>query len=89
MKERNAVEQALLAERRRLAELRALRERVRQRRLQDADWAVVSALASKAIERAKPGQQWVSLELSEEEEALDRQTGGAIGVEDSTPERRR
>jgi hypothetical protein len=72
-----------------LAELRALRKRVEHRRLEDADWAVVSALASKAIEQAEPGQQWVSLELSEEEEALDQRTGAVVGAEDSTPEHRR
>lgn len=91
MTERNDLELALLAEGRRLAELRALRERVAQRRLEDNDWAVVSALAAAAIEEAEPGQEWVTIGFSEEDEALDeealvRRAGGAVAVEDSTPE---
>lgn len=86
MAERIDLELALRAEGRRLAELRALRERVAQRRLEDADWAVVCALASEAIEEAEPGQEWVTIGVSEEEEAVVQQTGGAVGVEDSTSE---
>lgn len=74
MDERNELELALLAESCKLAELRALRERVRQRRLEDDDWAVVSALAAEAIEQAEPGQEWVTLEVSEEEKSLAEQT---------------
>jgi len=81
MAERTDLELALLAERRNLAELRALRERVAQRRLEDHDWAVVRALASEAIAEAEPGQEWVTI----------GRAGGAVDVdvEDSTPERPR
>jgi len=79
MDERTDLELALLAERRKLAELRALRERVKHNRLEDDDWTVLRALISQAIEEAEPGQQWVTIGRAD----------GTDGVEDSTPERLR
>jgi hypothetical protein len=84
MTERLDLTLALVAERRKLAELRALLERVEQNRLEDDDGAVLVALISEVIEQAEPGQEWVTIEVSEEEAALVRQTGRAIGAEDST-----
>ena len=43
--------------------------RVEQRRLEPGDWAVVRAMYSELIEQAEPGQQWVTIELSGEDEA--------------------
>jgi len=79
MTERIDLEEVLLAERRKLAELRALREHVRHNCLEEGDWAVLGAFLSEVIEQAPPGQEWVSLELPEEE----------VDVEDSTIERSR
>ena len=62
----------------RLAELRAALVRVDQRRLEDGDWAVVRAMYSEAIEQAEPGQQWVTIELSDEDEASSG-TNEAVG----------
>lgn len=74
MDERNDLELALLAESRKLAELPALHERVEQGHLEADDLAVLRALLSEVIEQAEPGQEWVTLELSEEEKALVQQT---------------
>jgi hypothetical protein len=71
------LELAIEAGSRRLAELRALRERVAQRRLEAADGAVLAALISAVIEQAEPGQEWVTIELPDEEETWVRETGGA------------
>ena len=79
MDERTDLELALLAERRKLAELRALRERVKHNRLEDDDWTVLRALISQAIEEAEPGQQWVTIGPADETD----------GVENSAPERLR
>jgi hypothetical protein len=65
----------------RLAELRAGYERVKQRRLEPNDWAVVRAMLSELIEQAEAGQ-CVSLELSDEEEASSG-TNEAVGAEES------
>jgi hypothetical protein len=65
-----------------LVELRATLERVKQRRLEAGDWAVVRALLSELIEQAEPGQQWVTIELSDEEEESGR-TNEAVGAEES------
>ena len=83
MNERLDLTLALLAEQRKLAELRALLERVEQNRLEDGDGAVLVALVSEVIEQAEPGQEWVTIEVSEQEAALVRQTGRAVGAEDS------
>jgi flagellar biosynthesis/type III secretory pathway protein FliH len=84
MTERLDLTLALLAERRKLAELRALLERVEQNRLEDDDRAMLVAVVSEVIEQAEPGQEWVTIEVSAEEAALVRQTGGAVGAADST-----
>lgn len=84
MTERLDLTLALLAERRKLAELRALLERVEHNRLEDDDRAVLVALVSEVIEQAEPGQEWVTIEISAEEAALARRTGGAVSAEDST-----
>lgn len=67
----------------RLAELRAALVRVEQRRLEDGDWAVVRALFSELIEQAEPGQQWVTIELSNEDEASNG-TNETVASEEST-----
>ncbi len=74
MDEGKDLELALLAETRRLAELRALHERIEQGRLEVDDWGVLRALLSEVIEQAEPGQEWVTIEVSEEERALVQQT---------------
>jgi hypothetical protein len=81
MSEPTDLELAIEAGRRELAALRALRERARQHRLEDGDWAVIRALITATIEEAEPGQEWVTIGPAD----------GACGVEDedSTPERRR
>ena len=68
-----------------LTERRALMERVAQRRLEGDDWAVVNAVISEAINEVERGQQeWLTLELPEEEEASEEKTIGAVGAEGST-----
>ena len=62
----------------RVAELRAALVRVEQRRLEPGDWAVVKAMYSELIEQAEPGQQWVTIELSDEDEASSG-TNEAVG----------
>ena len=54
-----------------------------QRRLEDGDWAVVRALYSEQIEQAEPGQQSVTIELSDEDEASSG-ANEAVGSEEST-----
>ena len=61
MTERLDLTRALLAERRKLAELRAVLERVEQNRLEDDDRAGLVALVSEVIEQAEPGQEWVTI----------------------------
>jgi hypothetical protein len=70
---------------RRLAELRALLERVEQKHLEADDWEMVDALLAEVIEQAKPGQEWLTIGVSEEE-AFAGRTSGTVGVEDSTSE---
>ena len=72
---------SLLAELRRL---RAVCERVEQRRLEDEDWAEVAALCAKAIEQAERGQEWWTVEDSDEEETPSRSTNEAVDAEEST-----
>ena len=67
----------------RVAELRAALVRVEQRRLEAGDWAVVRAMYSELIEQAEPGQQWVTVELSDEDEASSG-TNETVGSEEST-----
>jgi hypothetical protein len=67
----------------RLAELRAALVRVEQRRLEDGDWAVVRAMYSELIEQAEPGQQWVTIEFSDEDEASSG-TDETVASEEST-----
>ena len=73
---------------RKLADYRALRERIRKDQLQADDWSVLSAMLSELIEQAEAaGQEWVTIGLSEDEEdSLDRQTGTTSSVHDSTSE---
>ena len=59
-----------------LAERRALLRRVEQRRLEGDDWAVVQALLWELIEQAKPGQESVRIELSEQKEPSGGRSGG-------------
>lgn len=71
----------LLAELRRL---RAVYERVQQRRLEDGDWAEIRALLSKAVdEAAESGQEWVTIEVPAEEELSIRITNEAVDTEES------
>jgi hypothetical protein len=65
-----------------LAELRAGLERVKQRRLEADDWAMVSAMFSELIEQAEAGQ-CVSLELSDEDEEASSGTNEAVASEES------
>jgi len=67
----------------RVAELRAALVRVEQRRLEPGDWAVVRAMYSELIEQAEPGQQWVTIELSDEDEASSG-TNETVASEEST-----
>ena len=83
--ERDEVERLRAA----LTEHRALMERVAQHRLEGDDWAVVSALISEAIDQVERGQQeWLTLELPEEEEASEEKMIGAVGAEGSTSNHR-
>jgi hypothetical protein len=50
-----------------LRALRALRMRVKERRLDADDWAVVSAVLAKQIDEAEPGQEVLVFELAEED----------------------
>ena len=54
-----------------MAERRAFLERVAQHRLEGDDWAVVDALLSELIVQAELGQDWLTSELPEEEEASE------------------
>ena len=67
-----------------LAERRALLERVAQHRLEGDDGAFVDALISELIDQAELGQEWLTIELPEEEEASGRKTIRAVGAEGST-----
>lgn len=66
-----------------LAELRAVLGRGEQRRLEADDWAVVNALLSELLGQAEPGQQWLTIEVSDEEEASSG-TNEAAAAEEST-----
>lgn len=59
-----------------LAELRALLGRIDEHRLEADDWAVVDALVAGLLDQAEPGQEWLSIELSDEEDGSGRKTGG-------------
>lgn len=72
---------------RRLAELRAVLGRIEGGHLEIGDRPLLLELISELIEQAEAnGQQWVSLGLSDEEEALVQKSVKAIAVEDSTSE---
>jgi hypothetical protein len=72
-----------------LAESRALLARIERKQLEAGDWAVVDALLSEVIAQADPGQQWLTIEFSDEEDTPGSETGGAVGVEVSTSDGRR
>ena len=72
---------SLLAELRRL---RAVHERVEQRRLEAEDWAEVEALYSKAIEQAERGQDWRTVDVWDDEETPARSTNEAVDAKEST-----
>lgn len=59
-----------------LAELRALLGRIDEHRLEADDWAVVDSLVAGLLDQAEPGQEWLSIELSDEEDGSGRETGG-------------
>lgn len=69
-----------------LAELRALLGRVQQRRLEAGDWAVVNALVSEEIDQAEPGQEWLIIGPSEDDEDSGGKTDRALSAERSRPE---
>jgi hypothetical protein len=83
--ERNDLKRAVLAERRKLPALRALRERIAQNRVERDDLALLRALVSEAIAQAEPGQEWVTIEVSpQRDEAMVRRTSGDVEVDGST-----
>jgi hypothetical protein len=51
-----------------LAELRALLGRIERHRLEADDWVVVDALVSEVIDQAEPGQQWLVITPSADDE---------------------
>jgi hypothetical protein len=65
--------------------LRAVCERIDQRRLEEGDWSEIGALLSKALEEAaESGQEWVTIEVPAEEGASTRITNEAVDAEEST-----
>lgn len=66
-----------------LAELRALLRRIEEHRLEADDRAILDALICEVIERAEPGQEWLTIELSDGEDDSREKTDEVDGAEES------
>lgn len=73
-----------IAAKAKLAELRALLRRIEEHRLEAEDRATVGALISEVIEQAEPGQEWLTIELSDDEDDSGEKTDEVDGTVEST-----
>jgi hypothetical protein len=73
-----------IAAKAKLAELRAMLRRIEENRLDADDRATLVALIGEVIEQAEPGQEWLTIELSDDEDDSGEKTDEVDGTVEST-----